>query len=48
LKSETALIFDTNFKRSSGSTKGIFIVLPSLELEVMLVDKAKKWLSKIV
>ncbi|MEM3731130.1 MAG: chemotaxis protein CheC [Candidatus Bathyarchaeia archaeon] len=44
LTSDTALIFDTRFKRSKGSTEGTLILFPSPQLKSLLVEKAKKWL----
>jgi two-component system chemotaxis response regulator CheY len=45
LLSNTALIFETHFRRSSSSAEGILLMFPSVEFQKQLISQAKKWLG---
>ena len=45
LTSNSALIFDTHFKRRSSSADGILLLFPSLEFQKLLINEGKKWLE---
>ncbi|MCW4015383.1 MAG: chemotaxis protein CheC [Candidatus Bathyarchaeota archaeon] len=45
LTSEVALVFDGSFRRSSSEAKGIIVVFPSVELQKILINKSREWLT---
>ena len=45
LASDIAIIFDTYFKRSNGNISGILMMFPSRQLQDVLIDRAKKWVT---
>jgi chemotaxis protein CheC len=45
LVSDVALVFDTRFKRSSNSAEGTLLMFPSVELQKLLINKSREWLS---
>jgi chemotaxis protein CheC len=44
LASDTAIIFDTHFKRADGNISGSLVMFPSRQLQTMLTEKAKEWM----
>jgi len=46
LISDTALIFDTRFKRSSSSAEGTLVMFPSLEFQEQIVKRSQEWLNR--
>jgi chemotaxis protein CheC len=45
LASDIAIIFDTSFKRADGNISGILMMFPSRQLQDVLTEKAKKWVT---
>jgi chemotaxis protein CheC len=45
MNSDVAIIFDTDFRRSSELVSCILMLFPGTQIQNMLVEKAKKWLG---
>jgi len=45
LASDRAIVFDTYFKRADGNISGILMMFPSRQLQNVLTEKAKKWVT---